>query len=250
MLGDCCVGMLSANMRTTKQKSPKYWGLTSKQGKLRLMLCLVVIAANSLHATQSSTNFAIFMSVLSSRYGTSATERGTAWQSALKNLESQPVSQQLSGINRFFNQTIRWQSDEEIYGETDFWATPTETLGLGRGDCEDFTIAKYVSLRQLGVPADQLRLTYVKLQMGGGRSQAHMVLAWYQNPGSIPLILDNANAQILPASQRRDLRPIFSFTSDALWIAGNKQTDNINPSSRLSQWRQMLNRAQAEGITL
>jgi len=77
-----------------------------------------------------------------------------------------------------------------------------------------------------------------------------MVLAWYATPGSVPLILDNANAQILPASQRRDLRPVFSFTSDALWIAGSRQNDNINPSSRLSQWRQMLNRAQAEGITL
>jgi predicted transglutaminase-like cysteine proteinase len=195
-------------------------------------------------------NFTTLMSVLSARYGTSATQRGTAWQSTLKTLDTKSVTEQLTGINRFFNQTIRWQSDEEIYGETDFWATPAETLGLGRGDCEDFTIAKYMSLRQLGVPADQLRLTYVKLQMTGGRSQAHMVLAWYATPGSIPLILDNANAQILPASQRRDLRPVFSFTSDALWIAGSRQNDNINPSSRLSQWRQMLNRAQAEGITL
>ena len=190
------------------------------------------------------------MSVLSGRYGTSATERGTAWQATLKTLDTKSVPEQLTGINRFFNQTIRWQSDEEIYGETDFWATPAETLGLGRGDCEDFTIAKYVSLRQLGVPADQLRLTYVKLQITGERSQAHMVLAWYATPGSTPLILDNANAQILPASQRPDLRPVFSFTSDALWIAGSRQNDNINPSSRLSQWRQMLKRAQAEGITL
>lgn len=237
-------------MRANIEKSPKYGRLPSKQRITGLLLCLVIIAANSLNATQPSTNFTTFMSVLSARYGTSAIQRGTAWQSALEKLEAQPVAEQLTGINRFFNQTIRWQSDAEIYGETDFWATPTETLGLGRGDCEDFTIAKYVSLRQLGVPSDQLRLTYVKLQMIGGRSQAHMVLAWYETPGSIPLILDNANAQILPASQRRDLRPVFSFTSDALWIAGNRQNENINPSSRLSQWRQMLNRAQAEGITL
>jgi len=237
-------------MRATTDKSPKYGGLGWKWRSLGPLLFLVIIATNSLNATQPSTNFTTLMSVLSGRYGASATERGTAWQSTLKNLDTKSVPEQLTGINRFFNQTIRWQSDEEIYGETDFWATPAETLGLGRGDCEDFTIAKYMSLRQLGVPADQLRLTYVKLQMTGGRSQAHMVLAWYATPGSIPLILDNANAQILPASQRRDLRPVFSFTSDALWIAGSRQNDNINPSSRLSQWRQMLNRAQAEGITL
>ena len=250
MLDNGYLGTLSASMRTSTEKTPKSRGLVSKQGNIGLLVCLVIIAANSLHATQSSTNFTTIMSVLSSRYGASAAERGTAWQNALKNLESLPVTEQLTGINRFFNQTIRWQSDEEIFGETDFWATPTETIGLGRGDCEDFTIAKYVSLRQLGVPAHQLRLTYVRLQASEGRSQAHMVLAWYENPGSIPLILDNANGQILPASQRRDLRPIFSFTSDALWIAGNKQTADNKPSSRLSQWRQMLNRAQAEGITL
>ena len=234
-------------MHATTHKSPKYGELRGKWRQLGPLLCLVIIATNSLNANPPSTNFTTLMSVLAARYGASATARGAEWQSALKNLDAKPVSEQLTGVNRFFNQTIRWQSDEEIYGEADFWATPAETLGLGRGDCEDFTIAKYVSLRKLGVPADQLRLTYVKLQMTGGRSQAHMVLAWYATPGSVPLILDNANTQILPASQRRDLRPVFSFTSDALWIAGN---ENINPSSRLSQWRQMLNRAQVEGITL
>ena len=244
------MGKLSASMHEMIEKSPNYWGFMSKQRNMALLFCLVIIAANSLQATQPSTNFAKFMSVLSARYGASATQRGTEWQSALKKLELLSVSEQLNGVNRFFNQAIRWQSDQEIYGETDFWATPSETIGLGRGDCEDFTIAKYFSLRQLGVPADQLRLTYVKLQMTGGRSQAHMVLAWYEKPGATPLILDNANARILPASQRRDLRPVFSFTSDALWIAGSQQNRNINPSSRLSQWRQMLNRAQAEGITL
>ena len=237
-------------MRATKEKSPKYGRSHNKQWHVAPLLGFVIIVANSLNATQPATNFTNFMSVLSARYGSSATQRGTAWRSVLETLEDKPVSEQLTGVNRFFNQTIRWQSDEEIYGETDFWATPAETIGLGRGDCEDFTIAKYMSLRQLGVPAHQLRLTYVKLQMTGGRSQAHMVLAWYATPGSTPLILDNANTKILPASQRRDLRPVFSFSSDALWIAGSRQNDNINPSSRLSQWRQMLNRAQAEGITL
>lgn len=237
-------------MRATKEKSPKYGRSHKKQWHVAPLLGFFIIVANSLNATQPATNFTNFMSVLSARYGSSATQRGTAWRSVLETLEAKSVSEQLTGVNRFFNQTIRWQSDEEIYGETDFWATPAETIGLGRGDCEDFTIAKYMSLRQLGVPAHQLRLTYVKLQMTGGRSQAHMVLAWYATPGSTPLILDNANTKILPASQRRDLRPVFSFTSEALWIAGNRQNDNINPSSRLSQWRQMLNRAQAEGITL
>lgn len=237
-------------MSVTNDNLPTNLRPNGWQRKIGFLLCLLVFAMSNLQATEPSTNFTQFMSVLSSRYGDTAVLRGSAWQAALKKLESLPVTEQLTGINQFFNQTIRWQSDNEIYGENDFWATPTETLGLGRGDCEDFTIAKYVSLRHLGVPADQLRLTYVRLQMSGGHFQAHMVLAWYAKPGAVPLILDNANTAILPASQRRDLRPVFSFSSNALWVGGNQQRANINPSSRLSQWRQMLNRAQAEGIVL
>ena len=136
------LGKLWAYMRATTDKSPKYGELRGKWSPLGPLLCLVIIATNGLNATQPSMDFSTLMSVLSARYGTSATQRGTAWQSTLKDLDAKSVPEQLTGINRFFNQSIRWQSDEEIYGETDFWATPAETLGLGRGDCEDFTIAK------------------------------------------------------------------------------------------------------------
>ena len=215
-----------------------------------ISFCCVVIAANSLQATQWQTDFSLFLSVLADRYGEGAVQRGGAYQAELKKLDGMSVEDQLKGVNRYFNQAIVWKSDQEIYGTDDFWATPGETIGRGRGDCEDFTIAKYVSLRHLGIPANELRLTYVKLRLPGGRSQAHMVLAWYPKPGATPLILDNANPYILPASQRRDLRPVFSFTSETLWLASNNKRTNVDPSSRLSQWQQMLNRAKSEGIRL
>jgi predicted transglutaminase-like cysteine proteinase len=213
-------------------------------------MSLAVIVPNYLQATKPMADYTRFLSALSNNYDGAAINRGDQWVEQLQRLQLAPVEEQLTEVNRFFNRNIIWQSDTEIYGLDDFWATPTETMGLGKGDCEDFTIAKYVSLRQLGVPSDQLRLTYVKLQMTGGGSQAHMVLAWYEKPGATPLILDNANPYVLPASKRRDLRPVFSFTSDALWVGNSTQSANVNPSSRLSQWRQMLLRAQAEGITL
>lgn len=215
-----------------------------------ISFCCVVIAANSLQATQWQTDFSLFLSVLADRYGEGAVQRGGAYQAELKKLDGMSVEDQLKGVNRYFNQAIVWKSDQEIYGTDDFWATPGETIGRGRGDCEDFTIAKYVSLRHLGIPANELRLTYVKLRLPGGRSQAHMVLAWYPKPGATPLILDNANPYILPASQRRDLRPVFSFTSETLWLASSNKRTNVDPSSRLSQWQQMLNRAKSEGIRL
>ena len=237
-------------MRTPHNINPQIQGFSLAQKAKILLLCTIVIVANSPIAKPSFSDFSKFESVLAERYGPVAVRRGNAWRQELIALDSIPVIEQLQGVNQFFNQRVTWQSDVAIYGALDFWATPAETLGEGRGDCEDFTIAKYVSLRHLGVPSEQLRLTYVKLQRPGGRSQAHMVLAWYEAPGAIPLILDNADPQVLPANERRDLKPVFSFNSDALWIGDSRQTTDVAPSSRLSQWRQMINRAQAEGIKL
>lgn len=212
------------------------------------VLVFAVLITSALLAVQRQTNFALFIDTLTQQYGTEAGKRGTYWQAELRELETRSTQEQLDAINRFFNQRIRWQSDQSVYGVSDFWATPAETLGRGRGDCEDFTIAKYASLLHLGIPPEQLRLTYVKLRRAGGNDQAHMVLAWYAQPGATPLILDNANPTILPASQRGDLKPIFSFNSKALWIGSSSQSADTNPSARLSQWRQMLARAQTEGI--
>jgi predicted transglutaminase-like cysteine proteinase len=160
------------------------------------------------------------------------------------------VQEQLSVINQFFNQRVQWEDDIKIYGIKDFWATPSETLGRGSGDCEDFTIAKYASLRYLGVPAEQLRLTYVQLKVASERTEAHMVLAWYPEPNSTPLILDNYNPRILPASERKDLEPVFSFNGSELWLGNSRASTTATPSARISQWRQMIARAQQEGILL
>lgn len=221
--------------------------------KLRLRACafvFVTIATNILWGDQTRTDFTAFIEILGRQYGSEAQARGIAWRDNLSSLDTAAVQDQLSLVNQFFNQRVRWRSDSELYGVEDFWATPAETLGRGSGDCEDFTIAKYVSLRHLGVPADQLRLTYVQLKITATRSQAHMVLAWYPKPNTTPLILDNANPRILPASQRRDLKPIFSFTSEELWLGNSRAATSASPSSRISQWRQMVARAEQEGILL
>jgi predicted transglutaminase-like cysteine proteinase len=108
----------------------------------------------------------------------------------------------------------------QIWGQSDYWATPLETLAKGKGDCEDFTIAKYFTLLEAGLPNEQLRLIYVKARIGGAASnvtQAHMVLAYYSEPDAEPLILDNLITDIRPASRRPDLQPVFSFNSMGIW---------------------------------
>ncbi|HWV13782.1 MAG TPA: transglutaminase-like cysteine peptidase [Cellvibrio sp.] len=157
---------------------------------------------------------------------------------------------QIKSVNDFFNKHIRFVDDIYHWKQNDYWATPLETLGTGSGDCEDYTIAKYISLIQLGIPIERLRLIYVKAQIGGASSrvfQAHMVLGYYPQANAIPLILDSLISDIESADRRRDLHPVFSFNSEGLWV-GNQAQPQIDPTARLSRWRDVLTRMKQEGF--
>ena len=157
----------------------------------------------------------------------------------------------LRKINDFVNRNITFDSDINVWQQTDYWATPLETIGIGRGDCEDFAILKYVSLRQTGVPTAKLRLIYVKAQLQtpmGPQTQAHMVLAYYANPSAEPLILDNLNPAILPANRRNDLNPVFSFNSEGIYAGVSGRDKAATGVGRLSRWADALRRIAAEGF--
>lgn len=158
----------------------------------------------------------------------------------------------LRRINEFFNRRIRFADDREVWGQSDYWATPLETLAKGQGDCEDFSIGKYFTLLATGVPDEQLRLVYVKARIGGPNSsirQAHMVLVYYAAPDAEPLILDNLITDIRTASRRPDLTPVFSFNSQGIWqgVAGGT-APSVGNVGRLSRWQDLLARARREGF--
>lgn len=154
--------------------------------------------------------------------------------------------ERLAVVNNFFNQRIAFRDDIEVWGQIDYWATPLELLDKGAGDCEDYAIAKYMSLLAAGVAPAKLRMVYVRAQFQG-RPQAHMVLAYYPQPEAEPLILDNINPEIRAASLRPDLTPVFSFNGEGLW-SGVGGTTAGNPLVRLSPWRDLLAKAKAEGF--
>lgn len=162
---------------------------------------------------------------------------------------SQDDETRLQTVNDFYNRRILFREDTRAWGQIDYWASPIETLARGQGDCEDYAIAKYFSLMAAGVPVARLRLIYVRATLGGpgGAVQAHMVLAYYAQPGGEPLILDNLVGEVRPASRRPDLTPVFSFNSEGLWqgAAGAAAGD---PTVRLSRWREVLAKARAEGF--
>lgn len=200
----------------------------------------------------ASTDLDRMQRLASERYGAPGLETVTAWRQVLADSAGLDTETKLARINTFFNRRIRFLDDQVVWGTKDYWATPLDTLGRGAGDCEDYSISKYVSLLLLGVPKEQLRLIYVRAQIGGASSsvtQAHMVLGYYPTPDAEPLILDNLIGDVRAAARRPDLFPVFSFNSAGLWTAG-ATTSSGDPTARLSRWRAALERMREEGLDL
>jgi len=171
-------------------------------------------------------------------------------QALLGRMEAADDRERLQAVNRFFNQRIAFATDQSVWDQEDYWASPLEALAKGQGDCEDYAIAKYASLLAVGVAPARLRLVYVRARMPAGTvpaSQAHMVLAYHANPGDEPLILDNLVPEVLPASARPDLTPLFSFSADGLWH-GTGSVSAGDPMARMTRWRELWNKTRAEGF--
>ena len=120
-------------------------------------------------------------------------------------------------------------------------------MGIGACYCEDFSIAKYVSLQMIGIDNQHLRMIYVRAKTGSLPAVAHMVLGYYPQPTDEPLILDNLISSIRPASMRSDLSPVFSFNNDGLWVGG-ATASAADPTTRLSRWRDVLERMRQDGL--
>jgi predicted transglutaminase-like cysteine proteinase len=112
----------------------------------------------------------------------------------------------LDAVNRMVNAAIRYTSDFEQHGVADVWSAPLATFASGRGDCEDYAIAKYVLLREAGVAADDLRLLLVRDTL---IRQDHAVLA-VRDDGRW-LILDNRWTIVPESAEVRQLTPLFAI---------------------------------------
>ena len=224
-----------------------------KQAWLRtLYRCAALILFGLTLSVIAAPNLDKMLLLAQQRYGATGADTVQQWRALLSQARGLPDSEKIKRVNAFFNQRIAFRDDQEIWNQADYWATPLETMGRGAGDCEDFTIAKYATLKLLDIPIERMRLIYVRAQIGGPHSsisQAHMVLGYFANPGDEPLILDNLVTEIFPASRRTDLYPVFSFNSAGLWV-GQSQTGNpaSSATARLSRWRGVLERMQQEGL--
>lgn len=197
-----------------------------------------------------SYDFNKFSGLARQRHGEEAYKNTIELEQLIASLQNTSEAEKLKQINDFFNRKINFAEDIDLWGKSDYWATPLESLGLQAGDCEDYSIAKYTFLKILDVPNDKLRLTYVRakvLNQDRNVVLAHMVLSYYSTPQSEPLILDSLVAEIMPSSSRTDLTPIFSFNDKGLWV-GSSTKSKGQSTSHLSRWRDVLARIRADGI--
>lgn len=192
-------------------------------------------------------NSSSLSSLTQQHFGARAQYRFDQWVQMLQSARRLPVSEQLRVVNQFWNTQLEDLEDRDLWQREDYWATPLESLGKGAGDCEDFVIGKYFSLIWLGVPANKLRLIYVNARVtnaAGVQTIPHMVLGYYREPDDQPLVLDNLKDTIVSGDDRPDLRPVFSFNADGIYMQG------VAPASvdRIGRWRSLLARMRAQGF--
>jgi predicted transglutaminase-like cysteine proteinase len=209
-------------------------------------LLLLFVLASWLGGRDSSAGDAQRMVQAAQRLGPRAVAALPSLQALLQYGTELDEAGQLEAVNNYFNHRIVFAEDQDVWGEADYWTSPLELLQQGRGDCEDYAIAKYFSLVAIGMPVSRLRMVYARAQVGV-RGQPHMVLAYYAQPNAEPLILDNLITSLLPARRRPDLTPVFSFNGEALWQGVGYQSAG-DPQARLSRWRAVQAKAQAEGF--
>ncbi len=185
----------------------------------------------------------ILLAKIESKYNHFARERVENWQQLVNTSQDLPDLEKLEVVNSFFNSNVLFINDLALWNKEDYWATPLEFLSIGAGDCEDYSIAKYFTLKELGMDENKIRITYVKAVALG---QAHMVLTYFETKRSIPLVLDNLDAEIKPANERTDLVPVYSFNGEGLWMAKVRSSKRVGDSSRLSLWEELKHRMEKD----
>lgn len=228
-------------------RSPRSPGWPTPRLRFGGWLLLAGFLLTVLGSVRADRDFARILEIAEKRYGILEPARGRieAWHQMLQGERHAPEREQLSSVNRFFNQQLAFQDDTRIWRQTDYWATPVESLVKGAADCEDYALGKYFSLRHLGIPSEKLRITYVKAL---AQNQAHMVLTFYSNPTADPLVLDNLIDEIRPASQRKDLLPVYAFNAEGLYLPGANDGKRSGDPKKLSRWQDVLQKMQTEGF--
>ena len=138
-------------------------------------------------------------------------DRARKWSDFIAGEKGKERQAQIEAVNHFVNGIARHDSDANVFGIRDYWATPLEFLER-TGDCEDFTILKFVSLLHLGFANEEMRIV---IALDRTRNIGHAVLAVRE--GKDEEILDTSYEAIWPASLIADYAPEYSLNLTTRW---------------------------------
>lgn len=166
--------------------------------------------------------------------------RLTKYEELKLKIKDYELIRKLSHVNSFINKIFP-ALDISTQASIDYWATPKEFLLEGHGDCEDYAIAKYFTLLEVGIPKEKLYFAIVNIK---GEKTAHMVLLYLENKNSTPLVLDNLSSVVIPFTKRPKLIPKVAFNEiDSYLFTPTKFTQKANVNfGKENKWEKLLNR--------
>lgn len=138
------------------------------------------------------------------------------WKRNLERIKNLPVDTQIKRVNDMMN-AVPYISDMDNYGTSDLWADPITFFKKG-GDCEDYAIAKYASLRILGIPEERMRIAVVRDEI---KNIMHAVLIVYMDNKTY--VLDNQIKRTMDAKTLNRYKPIFSINRLSWWLHSKPQ---------------------------
>lgn len=162
------------------------------------------------------------------------------YKQMVRKIQNYSLIQKLSYTNSFFNKILP-KDDRQKYGMDDYWTTQKEFIINGKGDCEDYAIAKYFTLLELGIDKKKLYFAVVQVK---GRNSKHMVLLYIQDKQSMPLILDNLSFKVVPLNKRKKLQQFYAFNEYKSYVLNkNKFEKEVKIDwGKENKWENLLHR--------
>ena len=203
-------------------------------------LIILIFLFNFMYAYEFKLNEKEISYINNSSKKTFILNRLKKYENMKTEIKDYELIRKLSHVNSFMNKIFP-AHDISTKASIDYWATPKEFLIQGHGDCEDYAIAKYFTLLEIGIPKEKLYFAVVDVK---GERSSHMVLFYLENKKSTPLVLDNLSSKVIPLTQREKLIPRFAFNEiDSYKFTNQKFTEKVKITwGEENKWGKLLNR--------
>ena len=212
---------------------------TSKGTSIKTFLILLIYI--SMYASKYPSFSTLELKSIEEKLGKNTKKRIVCYSDTIESYKKYSRSEQLVKVNYFLNEILP-KVDRPNVDKENYWETPKEFLTMGRGDCEDYVIIKYFTLLKLGFEKDKLFMTVAYEKYTG---QYHMVLSYFKNEDTQPLILDNLSFNVVDLKKRKDL-VVNMFINDTGVYKMDKDSNLVKYARGAKQFKELIKRVQRE----